>query len=75
MSLTKNVGSADQIIRIVAGIVLIALALFKLGGLTSTGGLIASIAGIVLIFTAAINFCPIYRILGMRTTKKQANAE
>lgn len=75
MSLTKNVGSADQIIRILAGIVLIALALFKLGGLTATGGLIASVVGIVLIFTAAINFCPIYRILGMSTTKKQANAE
>lgn len=67
MNLTKNVGSADQVIRIIAGIALIALAFIKLGGIASTGGIVSAIVGVVLIVTAIMNFCPLYRILGMRT--------
>ena len=67
MNLTKNVGSVDQVIRIIAGIALIALAFIKLGGIASTGGIVAAIVGVVLILTAIINFCPLYRILGMST--------
>lgn len=75
MALIKNVGSTDQLIRIVAGVVLIALAFFKLGGFATAGGVVAVIVGAVLIVTAALNFCPLYRILGMRTTKQTTNAE
>ena len=71
MSLIKNVGSADQAIRIIAGIVLVALAFLKLGGLASGGGIVAMVVGTVLILTAIINFCPLYRVLGMRTTKTE----
>lgn len=67
MNLTKNVGSVDQVIRIIAGIALIALAFIKFGGIASTGGIVAAIVGVVLILTAIINFCPLYRILGMST--------
>lgn len=72
MALTKNIGSIDQIIRIVGGALLIALAFLKLGGFATVSGLVAAIIGVVLILTAVINFCPLYRILGMRTTKTDA---
>ncbi len=69
MSLVKNVGSTDQAIRIVAGLVLIGLAFLKLGGFASTAGIVSTVVGVVLIATAVINFCPAYRLLGLRTTK------
>ncbi len=69
MSFTKNVGSTDKTIRIIAGIALIALAFTMLGGFASIGGIVAAVVGAVLILTAIINFCPLYRILGMRTNK------
>jgi len=69
MGLAANVGSADKIIRIVAGLALVALTFTMLGGLSSTMGLVALVVGVVLILTALINFCPLYRILGLRTNK------
>ena len=69
MNLNKNVGSTDKVIRIIAGVALLALAFWRLGGLASTGGVVAMVVGVVLILTAIINFCPMYRILGMRTNK------
>ncbi len=69
MGLIANVGSLDKILRIVAGVVLVGIALLKLDG---TATLIALVVGIVLIVTAVINFCPLYRILGLRTTKPSA---
>ena len=52
-----NVGGIDRILRIVLGLVLIALTL------TGTIGLWGWI-GIVLVATAAIGFCPLYTVLG-----------
>ena len=70
MALVKNVGSADKIIRIVLGVVLLALSFAKMGGFSSAMGILAVIVGVVLIATAVINFCPLYRVLNMRTTKQ-----
>lgn len=70
MALVKNVGSADKMIRIVLGVVLLAFSFIKLGGFSSTVGIITAIVGVVLIATALINFCPLYRVLNMRTTKQ-----
>ena len=69
MNLIANVGSLDKIVRIVAGLVLVVIALLKLDG---SATLIALAVGVVLIVTAVINFCPLYRILGLRTTKPSA---
>ncbi|MBT3413466.1 MAG: DUF2892 domain-containing protein [Anaerolineae bacterium] len=63
----KNIGQTDRIIRFVLGAVLIALRF--LGTLSGTAGLIALIAGIVLIVTAFINFCPIWALLKINTKK------
>ena len=69
--MTVNVGSIDRVLRIVLGLVLIALpfvsgmALFASG----TATVIAVVVGLVLIGTSAIRFCPLYRIFGIRTCK------
>jgi len=70
MSLLANVGTTDKILRIAAGVVLVAATFLVLGGLSSTAGIVASLVGVVLIVTAAINFCPAYRLLGLRTNKQ-----
>ena len=60
-----NVGGLDRTLRVVAGLVLIALA--------ATGTVGAwGYAGLILVATGAIGFCPAYPLLGMDTcaTKK-----
>jgi Na+/serine symporter len=55
-----NVGGIDRILRIVVGLVLVALAA------TGTVGLWGYI-GIVPILTGTFRFCPAYSLLGMNT--------
>lgn len=60
----RNVGSADRILRLIAGIgIAIAGVIFE-----SYWGLI----GVVLMATAIFSLCPIYLMLGIRTTKKES---
>ena len=63
--LAPNVGRTDRIVRVVAGLFLLVLALFALDG---TWALLAGLASVVLIATAFVSFCPLYRLLGIRTT-------
>jgi len=55
----KNVGTIDRAARAVAGIGLIAWA--------AMGGPVWAWIGVVPLATAAISFCPAYRLLGIRT--------
>lgn len=69
--MTLNIGSLDRIMRIVLGLILI-LAPFVSGmGLFASGAVttISVMIGIVLVATAALRFCPLYRIFGIRTCK------
>jgi hypothetical protein len=59
--MTVNVGGADRIIRIVAGVAILSL-LFILEG-SARWGLI----GIVLLVTGLVRWCPAYAILGMNS--------
>jgi hypothetical protein len=63
--MNTNVGSTDQIVRLLVGI--LALGLFF--GLEGNGRWLGLIGG-VLIGTAAFRWCPIYRLLGMSTESK-----
>lgn len=60
MNLNKNVGPLDKTLRIVAGLVLIVLAL------TGTIGAWGWI-GVVPIATGLLGWCPAYTLLGIRT--------
>ena len=54
-----NVGSTDRIIRILAGLALIAWALM--------GGPAWAWIGVVPLATGVFKFCPVYPLLGMNT--------
>ncbi|GFE49670.1 hypothetical protein So717_14230 [Roseobacter cerasinus] len=58
--MTRNLGQFDRIARFVLGTLLIILA--AMGSIGIWGYL-----GVILVGTAFVNFCPIYRILGLKT--------
>jgi Protein of unknown function (DUF2892) len=58
----KNIRSMDQFARLLLGIALLQLAVFWLQG---TGQIAAYGAAAVMLATAALRFCPIYRVLGI----------
>ncbi|MFM2055710.1 MAG: hypothetical protein RLY71_95 [Pseudomonadota bacterium] len=60
-----NVGGIDRILRIVVGLVLIALAA---SGTVGAWGWI----GVVPVLTGLFKFCPAYTLLGMNTCPMQA---
>lgn len=59
--MTKNVGSADRVVRVILGLIIIALGL----NFESWWGII----GIVPIFTALIGWCPAYLPFSITTCK------
>ena len=66
-----NVGSADRMLRIIIGALLILLPLLgAVASASSTLGIIMMIAGAVLVVTGFISFCPLYRIIGASTRAK-----
>lgn len=62
MQLTTNIGTTDRLVRIVAGLALIALTL--MGQIGIWGWL-----GLVPLATAFLKFCPAYSLFGIRTCK------
>lgn len=62
MDFSKNMGTTDKIARLVIGALLIVLALT---GVIGVWGWL----GAVLVGTAFLNFCPIYRVLGFKTCR------
>ena len=60
-----NEGSIDRALRVIAGLVLIALA--ATGTLVGVWVWIGAVIGVVLLVSGAVGFCPAYAILGMST--------
>lgn len=58
--MTPNVGGIDRVLRVLVGVALIALTL--MGTIGAWGWI-----GLVPIATAALGFCPLYSVLGLRT--------
>jgi hypothetical protein len=57
-----NVGGTDKILRVAAGVALIA---FTLLGIIGAWGWV----GLVPLLTGLFNFCPLYTLLGVNTCK------
>ena len=66
----KNVGSMDRVIRLVGGAIIAALLLTNTVSISSTLGIILTVAGVIFLFTGAVNWCAIYSLLGLSTSKK-----
>ncbi|MGY0504547.1 YgaP family membrane protein [Luteimonas sp. e5] len=60
-----NVGSTDRIVRIVLGIILVALFFY----LAPPWKYVALVVGLVAIATALMRFCGLYRLLGINTSR------
>jgi hypothetical protein len=69
--MNPNVGKPDRIIRIIVGLILAVGPFVSSLSIWSTPTMMyGSIAvGLVLISTAVFSFCPLYRIVGIRTCK------
>ena len=68
-----NVGKTDRMVRALIGLVLLGLAAYSYTIQPVLTGLllyIDAIVGLMLLVTAAISFCPLYKALGMSTCKK-----
>lgn len=65
MQIKQNLGIADRTIRLIAGIVLIEIAMSK--HVENPAFIISWIFAIVLLLTASFGYCPIYRLFGIRT--------
>ncbi len=63
--MTPNIGTADRIVRIVIGLVLIAYAIPI--GFGHTGWNWVGWIGVVPILTATVRFCPLYTLLGVNS--------
>jgi Protein of unknown function (DUF2892) len=62
----NNVGNFDRIIRIFAGIALMAMPIYMPEARFSYLGWL----GVIPIITAIVGYCPLYSILGVRTNAK-----
>ena len=61
--LTLNLGNIDRLLRIVVGL---ALVIATASGLVGAWGWI----GVVPLLTGLVAWCPLYRVLGVRTTAR-----
>lgn len=67
-----NESNLDRGLRAAAGLVLLIVAFAV--GVGSTVGIILIVLTAILFITAAVGFCPLYRLLGLRTNKKADSA-
>ena len=68
--MTKNMGSADKIIRLV--IAAIVVILYVTGTISGTLGILLLIFAGVFVLTSLISFCPLYLPFGISTCKKKS---
>ena len=61
-----NEGTIDRAARVILGIVLLIVGFGVMGG---TGGVIVGLIGLVPLLTGLAGVCPIYSLLGIRTTE------
>jgi hypothetical protein len=63
--MTHNVGTVDRAARAVLGLGALVWALSA--GLGSVLGIVLVVVAAVLLVTAAVGFCPLYRLIGIST--------
>jgi hypothetical protein len=69
--MNANVGNADRLIRLVLA-ALAAVIAVSVGASSGLGLLLLVVAG-VLVVTAAVGFCPLYRLVGKSTCPAEAH--
>jgi len=64
-----NVGGLDRVVRIIAGLALIAAGL--MAGIAEPWNYVAMAAGAVFALTSVISFCPLYAIFGINSCPRK----
>lgn len=69
--MTSNVGTIDRTARFILGLVLIIAPYLNVFNIWSSGAFAyaAMAVGVVLVATAFLKFCPMYRIFGLSSCK------
>ncbi len=63
----KNVGKTDKMIRLIVAAVIVILLATGTIALASVLGTILAVVGVIFIFTALVNWCAIYALIGAST--------
>ncbi|AZJ32821.1 Protein of unknown function [Tenacibaculum mesophilum] len=63
----KNIGNIDKAIRTFIALIMAMLSYFEF--ITGIFGNILLVLAIILLVTSLINFCPLYKLLGINTCK------
>jgi hypothetical protein len=66
--MTNNVGSIDKIARFIIAIVIGVL--YVTNVITGVLGIVFLVVGAILAITGFINFCPIWSVIGVKTTSE-----
>jgi hypothetical protein len=65
----KNVGTIDRVVRLIAGIAL--LAAFALNIVAAPLSYLVALIGIIALVTGAVGTCPAYSVIGITTIGKK----
>ncbi len=66
--MSRNVGNVDRALRALVGILALAGA-FVLGWFSGWMVWAAAVVGVIMLGTAAVGFCPLYRLIGLNTCR------
>ena len=66
--MSRNVGNVDRALRALVGILALAGA-FVLGWFSGWMVWAAAAVGVIMLGTAAVGFCPLYRLVGVNTCR------
>ncbi len=67
--MTKNMGSADRIIRMIIAATIVAL--YFTGIIRGALGLVLIALSAIFVLTSLVSFCPLYLPLGLSTLRKR----
>ncbi|MGJ8561449.1 MAG: YgaP family membrane protein [Litorimonas sp.] len=69
--MTRNLGKTDRLIRFFVGLLLVVTPLANLPQIwgSTVSVVLAMAVGAVLIVTSFVQFCPLYRVFGISTSK------
>jgi hypothetical protein len=66
--MTKNLGTVDRTVRVIAGIAILLLIL--IGEISGTPATVLGIIAAAFLLTSALSFCPVYRLFKFSTKKE-----
>jgi uncharacterized membrane protein len=66
------VGTTDRVVRVLVGIVALAVGLTQAASIGVGWAYVADAVGVIGLATGVFGLCPLYALLGMQTCKKSA---